>query len=145
MSEKKNMYVVVLVDGGNDTSVKVIDQETYDWITSTNPGQPEGFNPKRDHYSWYDQIVPASQIEKLKKEFPIDPSDSENLTEEERKEHPYDYEHPHLTTGSWENDRYIMCQPADGYDEIYNTVREAAKAIRKKGDRFVDEIHGAMY
>lgn len=144
--KKLKMYVLILTDGGGDKTIKVIDEETWNWVTSSDPGQPANFNPERDGYAWYDPLVPASQIEKIKKECPIDPSDFAEMTEEERKENPYDYEHPQLSTGSWENDRLIYCMSADGFEDCYfETVREAGRAIRKNGHIFADELHGVMY
>jgi len=118
-----NVYLVTL-EGGGDRYIKVVDQETYDWITSDDMGRPEG---EDNSSSWEDQLVPASQIAKMKKQ---------------RGE---DYEPVSITSGSWDNDRAIAALSADGYDDDYDSIKEALRDIKKKGDEMEDEYHGCMY
>jgi hypothetical protein len=49
---KQKMYLVLL-EGGGDLYVKVVDQETFDWICSDDMGQPADFN-EDDDSSWID-------------------------------------------------------------------------------------------
>lgn len=141
-AEGKKMYLVILTDGGGDTYYKVVDQETFDWICSDDPGRPED-GKGCDEYSWPDQLVPPSQAVKMKADHddyqkkygnPINDPD-----EEEDGEWPL-----RLSSGSWENDRAIAARPADGYDD-YDSVIDATRAIKKHGDELEDEYHGCMY
>ncbi len=118
-----NVYLIVL-EGGGDVDIKVVDQETYDWITSDDLGQPPG---SEEETMWEDQSVPASQLAKMKSK---------------EGEH---YQPPMITSGSWDNDRAIHCCAADGYDTEYDSIKEALKDIRKKGDEMEDEYHGGIY
>lgn len=123
MTATQKVYLVTL-EGGGDLYVKVVDQETFDWITSDDPGIPEAESDDDDGVTlWEDQTVPPSQVAKLKAigDYPVE-----------------------ITSGSWENDRAIAAQPADGYD-TYDTVAEALKAIRRNKAELEDEYHGGMY
>jgi|HubBroStandDraft_3_1064219.scaffolds.fasta_scaffold192108_2 hypothetical protein len=113
-----NVYIVSL-DGGGDLFVKIVNGETYNWITSDDPGRPAECGDT----SWEDQLVPRSQIEKLKQgnNYPL-----------------------YITSGSWENDRAIHARSADGYGD-YDTIRDALRAINNKGDELIDEYHGCFY
>ena len=125
---KNKMYLVIL-NGGGDNFIKVVDQETFDWICSDDGGFPADYD---DDSSWIDQIVPTSQLEKMKAEWNA-------LTPMQ----PVEFEF-RITSGSWDNDRAIGAKPADGYD-TYDTVKEAKKAIKHNGDKLEDEYQGDMY
>ena len=122
----KNKVYLVILSGGGDTYIKVVDQETFDWICSDDMGLPENYDPMNGG-SWEDQLVPVSQVAKMKME------------QEEYECYPLT-----ITRGSWDNDRAIAACPADEYDS-YDTVTEATKAIQKHGDVLEDEYQGCMY
>ncbi len=86
-------------------------------------GRPKGTNGS----SWEDQLVPASQIEKMK------------------KEQGDDYEPVTITSGSWDNDRAVAALSADGYESTYDTIKEVLRDIKEKGDEMEDEYHGCIY
>lgn len=114
--QKMKVYLIILT-GQGDTEIKVVDQETWDWIKSSNPGKPK--NTKKN--SWFDQLVPKSQLDKIG-------------------------EVPYITIGSFENDRALWSRNADGYQEYYyDTVIEAMKDIKKNGHEFEDEYSGEIY
>ena len=126
---KNKMYLVILEDD-SDLFFKVVDQETFDWICSDDMGLPADYD---DDTSWVDQIVPASQLEKMKAEW--------DNSRWRIKNEEFEFR---ITRGSWDNDRAIGARPADGY-ETYNTVKEAMKAIKRNGDKLEDEYQGDMY
>jgi hypothetical protein len=145
-----NVYLVIL-SGGGDTYIKVVDQETYNWICSDDPGIPPelvdtgeeyevfGTTYKRGPSSWVDQLVPASQIAKMEAEH------KKYIAKWTIGNAKSDAFHPlQLSRGSWDNDRAIAACPADGY-KTYSTVTEATKAIKKHGDVLEDEYQGCMY
>ena len=128
------MYLIIL-SGGGDIYIKVVDQETFDWICSDDMGQPADFD---DDTSWVDQIVPAPQLARQKVAWEA----------YEAKWHIHGegavFEGVRLTRGSWDNDRAIAALPADGY-KTYQSVTEATRAIQKHGDVLEDEYQGYMY
>ena len=96
----KKAYIVKLTDGSNDITVKLIDQETWDWIMLNDPGKPENntkiikkfgiFNSEVENSSWDDRLCPdniRARIYKINT--------------------PYMKE-IRLTSGSWDNDRAIL-------------------------------------
>lgn len=117
-----NVYLLLL-EGQGDLVVTVVDKETFDWVTSDDLGRrPE--DAGRTH--WDDQLVPASQIAKMK----ADEGEA--------------YQPVWITIGSWDNDRALAAKPADGYKQ-YSRVTDAMKAIKKRGDKLVDEFAGCIY
>jgi hypothetical protein len=99
-------------------------------------GQPADYD---DESSWIDQLVPASQVEKMKVEH------EKYIMKWAIGDAKVDAFHPlQLSRGSWDNDRAIAACPADGYD-TYETVTEATRAIQKHGDVLEDEYQGYMY
>ena len=126
------MYLVIL-EGGGDIYIKVVDQETFDWICSDDMGQPADYD---DDTSWVDQIVPASQLSKMKADWDKDVDKPWRIKGAE-----FEFR---ISRGSWDNDRAIAAFPADSYD-TYDTVRDATRAIQKHGDVFEDEYQGCMY
>jgi hypothetical protein len=90
----------------------------------------------RDESSWIDQLVPASQVAKMKVEHAETFKKGWCSNEE--------FGGLDLTRGSWDNDRAIAACPADGYD-TYSSVKEALQAIKKQGDELEDEYNGCMY
>lgn len=121
--QKLKMYLIILT-GQGDTEIKIVDQETWDWITSADNGRNP--NLPENTLSWDDLLVPQSQLKKI-----LDNSEGY---------------HPHLTKGSWENDRAMWACNADGYSEgYYDSVKDAMKAIKKNGHKFEDEYYGCIY
>ena len=115
------VYLIVLT-GQGDTFIKVVDEETFEWIVSDDLGQPKG---EEDASSWEDQLVPASQIEKIKEE-------------------EGEYDPLRITIGSYDNDRALAAKPCGDYDTYYS-IKEAMKAIKSHGDELEDEYQGYIY
>lgn len=127
-----NKVYLVVLSGGGDTYIKIVDEETWNWITSDDMGQAPA---DEDESSWEDQIVPPSQIAKMK-------ANHEKYT---KKWGVNDQFYPlQITSGSWENDRALAAMPADGYDN-YDSFKEAMTAIKDNGDIFEDEYEGYFY
>jgi len=124
-----NVYLVLL-EGGGDLEAKIVDEETFAWITS--PTMPEGLNQAS---SIEDPEVPPSQINKRAAHDALDADDASwgIKTEPVR-----------ITRGSWDNDRALQAFSADGY-ETYLEARDAFAAVKAKGDEIVDEYHGCIY
>lgn len=118
-----NIYLLIL-SGQGDLEIKVVDKETYEWVTSSDLGRPQGYVNK---YSWEDQLVPASQIAKRK---------------EDQGE---DYYPVSLSFGSWDNDRAIAAMPIDGYAHHYSSVLALIEQINHRGDYIADEYVGCIY
>jgi hypothetical protein len=120
--EKLKVYLIILTDQG-DTKIKVVDQETWDWINSDDLGRHPNLEGAS---SWTDLLVPQSQLKKI-----LDDNNGY---------------HPHLTIGSWQNDRAMWSCNADGYVEgYYGSVEDAMEAIEKNGHELTDEYHGSIY
>jgi len=136
------VYLVVL-SGGGDTYRKVVDEETFNWICSDDPGKPAD-GKGCDEYSWPDQLVPPSQAAKMKaahEEYQKQYGDPINDPDEED-----DGEWPlRLSSGSWENDRAIAAREAEGYLDDYFSYKEVMQAIKAHGDELEDEYEGYMY
>lgn len=118
-----SVYLIVLT-GQGDVEVKVVDKETFDWVTSTNPGRREIGDARGS--SWIDALVPESQKPKILKEYGREGREVR------------------LTSGSWQNDRMISARPADGY-ESYDRLADALKAVKKAGDEVEDTVEGCIY
>lgn len=126
---------IVLLEGGGDIYIKVVDEETFNWICSDDPGQPADYD---DDTSWVDQIVPAAELARQKVAW----EEHEALWHVNGK--GAKFEGIRLSRGSWENDRAIFALPAVGYNQ-YDTIKEAMRAIKDHGDEFEDEYQGCMY
>ncbi len=114
-----NVYLLVLT-GQGDTEIRVVDQETWDWIFGPS-GQPEGES------GWEDPHVPAYQRRKSR--------------EEEGEENDF-----YLTSGSWQNDRALHAYSSERYDaETFDGIKDVLKVIKKKGDTIAEEFHGCIY
>jgi len=109
---------MLLLEGGGDTVIRVIDREAFVWIHG-----PSG-QPKRKPSSWRDPFAPASQVELWKQEG-TDP-------------------YLDITIGSWKNDRALAAVSLPSYGD-FDTVKEAMHAIKKHGDELADEYHGFIY
>ena len=111
------VYLIVLA-GQGDTDVRVVDKETFEWVTSKNPGQPGAHPPINNQ--WIDTLVPDSQLAKRNGE-PV-----------------------RLTTGSWWNDRMLAAECFAPYDG-YASLRDALKAVKANGDEIEDTVEGMIY
>jgi hypothetical protein len=114
---------LLLLEGQGDVYVKVVDEETFNWVNSDDLGRRPA-DEKKSH--WEDQLVPASQIVKMKAD---------------KEEHYYPLQ---ITIGSPDNDRALAAQPADGYRQ-YFSVQRAMKEIQYRGDELVGEYYGCIY
>jgi hypothetical protein len=112
------VYLIVL-QGQGDTDVRVVDKETFDWVTSTNPGMLA----EAKGNAWIDSRVPEYQQKKR---------EEDGLGSLE------------LTTGSWWNDRMLAAYSIHGYKE-YSSLRDALKAVKAKGDEIEDTTEGMIY
>ena len=132
------VYLVTL-SGGGDTFRKIVDEETFNWICSDDPGKPQGTD--ENAYSWIDQLIPASQLAKMKathEEY------SKRCLLSGGKNHDF-FAGLYLSSGSWENDRAIAARAADGYLDDYFSTKEVMKAIKDHGDELEEEYDGYMY
>ena len=121
-----NVYLIVL-EGGGDLEIKVVDEETFKWVTSDDMGKADPPKKGDSRYHWEDQLVPKSQIKKMKTEYGA-----------------Y-YEPLTITSGSWDNDRAVAARCADGYSEYMYTIKDTFQTIQQKGDVLVDEYRGYIY
>ena len=137
-------YIVRLTDGGNDTTIKLVDQETYDWIMLNDPGKPENntttikkfgiFNSEVENNTWDDRLCP------------------DNIRARICKMNGPSFMKVMLTSGSWDNDRAILAPILeDDYKfECGGSTSELLKliALAEKSGYEVDtenEYIGYMY
>lgn len=112
------VYLLTL-QGAGDTEATVVDEETFAWVTSEDPGRPD--NQSEEFLSsWPDQLVPESALNRMD-------------------------ERPILTSGSWQNDRALCAPAAEGYKEVFWTVKEATDAIKERGDEIAGSWEGHIY
>ncbi len=87
----KRVYLIRL-EGGGDVDEKFVDEEAWNWIISDDMGQR---SEDAGESSWEDQLVPDSVMKEIAKEYKRCGMTAEpGVT---------------LTSGSWENDRALMC------------------------------------
>lgn len=114
---------IIMLQGQGDVDVRVVDAETFAWVTSRDMGKPVG----AEGNAWVDQLVPPSQLQK-------------RLRDDDA---PGELQ---ITSGSWYNDRMLAAYNADGYDrDGYGSLRDAMRAIQKRGDEFEDSVEGMIY
>lgn len=130
---QKGVYLVILKDGGGDTYVRVVDEETWTWITN----EDDGSNGSTD-LEWDDRTCPRSVRRRLwerakdyGEDVPNDPEDFKVV----------------ITRGSWDNDRAIMSPPivVDDARAEFDSVTDAVKWINRHGLTLKDEYHGYVY
>jgi len=143
----KKAYIVKLIDGDNDTIMKLVDQETWDWIMANKSGQPaetkitkfKFFTTGKISSRWNDTLCPDSIRERIKREQESNDSDFDGVW---------------ITQGSWRNDRAILAPVLeDNYSDFscyYTTTSEVIKMINTAKEKEYDvdmenEYQGVMY
>lgn len=117
------VYMIVLV-GQGDTDVRIVDEATFDWVSSKDMGKPKGHPENKN--SWADQLVPEAQ-----KALRATDGQEEDVC---------------LTSGSWWNDRMLAALSLERYaNENMWSIRDANKAVKKHGDEVEDTIEGMIY
>jgi len=112
MKQKKPKYYLIFLQGQGDTQVKVVDQETWDWIFS-------GYNPPDPHpgkNSYEDKTCPPAILERYKK------------ANGEDAEEPF----PCVSVGSTDNDRALYAPGiyfGKRHLEDYTSLSEATDDI----------------
>ena len=114
------VYLIVL-RGQGDTDVRVVDEETFKWVTSEEPGAPHGAAS-----GWIDPLVPEYQKQRLQSEEP--------------SRWPLQ-----ITRGSWWNDRMLAAYAMPEYDAAYDRLADALKAVKNRGDEVEDTVEGEIY
>lgn len=117
-----NVYIVYL-SGNGDVDIKVVDKETYDWINNNEKGLPPG---KKNPSGWKDSLVPQSQLVLMK------------------EQDGNDFEHPIVTSGSYQNDRALYAVSTRGYT-TYSNLKKAMDGITEKGDVLIETYSGLIY
>jgi hypothetical protein len=118
------VYLLIL-SGQGDTQVKIVEEETFKWVTSPDDGRSAEETLAHIN-SWEDKNVPASQIALMKK----------ILGDE--------YEPVRLGGGSWTNDRALAAQPIEGYPDCWSII-DSLRAAKAKGDEVEDTYEGYLY
>lgn len=118
----KKVYLIRLT-GQGDIDEKFVDEEAWNWITSNDMGQsPEDVG----EYSWEDQLVPDS-IRKL-------------------IESAYDGEEVMITSGSWDNDRALMCPENVAIDKSKLDRGALRDSLKQQGFEYTGEVYeGYIY
>jgi hypothetical protein len=126
------LYLITLA-GGGDIDLKLVDQETWDWIQNSDTGNADS----PDETCWTDRACP----ETVKR----------RIYEKERTTEPYEEwaeENPMLTIGSWQNDRMLLAPAAtaaDGKELVFWSVSAAMGFCQKEGIEVAGEEEGCIY
>lgn len=96
----KKVYLIHL-EGQGDIDEKFVTEEAWNWVTSNDPGLPADHDGST---AWEDQLIPEPvkeiiRADHVKWNCDADAEESFNIT-----------------SGSWENDRALMCPPDAGVD-----------------------------
>ena len=115
------VYVLIL-QGGGDTEIKAVDQETWDWIHG-----PSG-QPKDNRTGWEDPFVPKSQevLQRKDENWPVN-----------------------LTSGSYTNDRALYAYSIPAYESVIDNSHKAITKLNafalKRGDEIAETWEGYIY
>jgi len=121
----REVYLIV-VTGQGDTEVKVVDEETFEWLDSPYPSET-GEASVRD-------IIPP-RIEEIMRAF------WRNDIGEEMDDTDLS-----VSSGSWDNDRALMVvSTVEGYEAQYSSLKDALDDIKTQGDTVVDTWEGLIY
>lgn len=133
MSDKPNFFMIVL-EGGGDVTVKIVDEETFDWLDSPRP--------KMVDYGAEDKSCPESVRQRAYKEY----LEAESRWPS-RKTKPYEDFWPDVTSGSCENDRalFVAALTIDGEQLEFDTVSEAANWCVEHGVKIAESWEGYIY
>jgi len=141
----KKAYIVKLTDGGNDTTIKLVDQETWDWINLNDPGKPKNntkvvkkfgmFSKNVEENRWDDQLCP------------------DNIRNRINKMCNYNDNKIMLSAGSWDNDRAILAPILEDdykYEISFYRTKDLLNLIKLATDNGYDvdedeEYDGYMY
>src|SRR5271157_834314 len=104
-TRRTGVYVLTLT-GQGDTYIKLIDKETWNWISS-----------------YCDVTCPPAILARMREEDP----DAE----------------PHITRGSWENDRALQAPAV--YGNTFYSMKEAMQYITKHKMNVIDSWEGCIY
>jgi hypothetical protein len=115
---KTNDVYVLHLSGQGDTYIKLVDQETWDWIF--NPWNP----PDPAASSYDDSTVPPAVLKRMK-----DMGDEFVL--------------PNITRGSYENDRAL--QVAGVFGETFFDLADAMHYIKKHDLNVLASWEGCIY
>lgn len=129
-------YYMITLTGQGDTYVKIVDQETWDWVTSKEDGK---VNPLDS--SWDDAMCPLSIRTKMWEEAKKDSLVYENIPDK-----PEDFP-VHISIGSWDNDRAIMALAViiNGKEASFDGVLEAMRWCQKNNIMPLEEYKGYIY
>ena len=143
----KRAFIVKLNDIDNDTLLKLVDQQTWDWINLHKSGKPEekiGFF-KKPIVQWDDLLCPKEIRDRIEKNY--FKSGLGSLEKESA------FKGVLITIGSWENDRAILAPYLEDCDDFIcdgaNTkaTLDMIEAAKKRGYdvELVNEYTGVMY
>ena len=124
----KKVYFIRL-QGGGDIEEKFVDEEAWNWIVSSDKGQrPEDIGKTM----WEDQNVPESVLKVIEKDYREWGRRAKVRVE--------------LTSGSWENDRALLCPSNVSIDLTkldYGSLRDS---LAEQGFEYTGEVfEGAIY
>ena len=115
------MYLLVLV-GQSDTIVKLVDQETWDWI-HVDPGFTDGVT--------YETLDVTPEMEKrILAYFKVDTLEDFSVT-----------------IGSWENDKALFAPPViiDDVEMEFGNMAAAFNTLKDKGIDILGSYQGHVY
>lgn len=130
----RKLYLISL-QGSGYTEVKVVDEETWNWIMSENKGLPHNYD---NSGPWKDTIIPESI--KLKIWNNLDNSEKLDFKS-------YDEFGVYLSRGSWQNDRALIA-PAIEVDNkklLFFSLKDFVNNINKENIEILEEYEGYIY
>ena len=125
----KKAYLVKLVDMDDGPTVKVVDQEVWDWINLRSNGR----DPKSKKSSFEDTLCTDAIKEKIRK-FQESEHDEFESRFNPTNPSPFKFRGVFLSVGSWENDRAIFAPPLDNNSDfncVGNTTKHTLELIKK--------------
>jgi hypothetical protein len=127
------LYMIVL-EGGGDVIVKLVDQETYDWLDSPRPKMIEN--------SALDKSCPEAVRQRAYQEYVAAES---HWPDEQVK--PYEEYWPYVTSGSCENDRalWVPASEVAGAKLDFSDVADATNWCVEHGIKVNGSWNGCIY
>jgi len=112
----KKAYIVKLIDGDNDTIMKLVDQETWNWINLDKSGQPTPTKVKKFKFfatatggRWDDKLCPDSIRERIKNDTELNNCIFDGVW---------------ITEGTWNNDRAILAPALEDNNEDFKNRKK---------------------
>lgn len=135
LKKQKNVGIVALREYKNENNYFIVDDDTINWILSTESGRPDGGTTSQllsdqGGSSWIDQCVPKSVAAQLVEAY-------------REKDGTTTFEGVTLTSGSWQNDRALYAESI--CIEVWDDLQDAFNSITKQKFHVIGMFSGWIY